>query len=159
MTLERFAADEAATEELARVLASSMPPAARPLIIHLQGELGTGKTTFTRGMLRALGYTGPVRSPTYGLVSEFAVAAGIVRHLDLYRLQDPGELQALALRDLLDGSRLWLIEWPERGKGGIPAADLKVDIQVEGGGRRLSLSAGSDIGNQWLAAAFGSPKA
>jgi tRNA threonylcarbamoyladenosine biosynthesis protein TsaE len=117
--VERFLPDEAATEDLARQIARAMPPSAKdqPLVVNLEGELGTGKTSFVRGLLRELGETGPVRSPTYGFLSQYLLPAGPVLHLDLYRLQAPGELEALALRDLLPGSRLWLMSGQTGGPG------------------------------------------
>ena len=161
MIAERFLPDEAATEDLAQQLANVLPAQAAdaPLIIYLQGELGTGKTSFSRGMLRALGESGPVRSPTYGLMSQYELPAGRVLHLDLYRLRGPEELEALAIRDLLAGSRLWLVEWPDRGAAILPPPDLTLGLQVEGQGRRACLHSGSATGNQWLGAVFGSPEA
>jgi tRNA threonylcarbamoyladenosine biosynthesis protein TsaE len=154
-------ADEAATEELARQIAQAlpMPTADKPLIVYLEGELGTGKTSLARGMLRALGEQGPVRSPTYGLLSQYSLPAGQVMHLDLYRLRGPDELEALALRDMLAGRRLWLIEWPDRGAGALPPPDLTVALQVEGKGRLARLQSSTATGNQWLGALIGSPKA
>jgi tRNA threonylcarbamoyl adenosine modification protein YjeE len=145
--------DEAATLECARRLAACMPAAAAPAVIHLHGDLGTGKTTLTRGMLRALGEPGPVRSPTYGLLAEYDTPQGRVVHLDLYRLKTPDELVTLGLADYLAGSRLWLVEWPERAAGvGLPAADLAVFIEVEGAGRQLRLVPQTDQGRLWVAA-------
>jgi tRNA threonylcarbamoyladenosine biosynthesis protein TsaE len=118
-------------------------------VLYLRGDLGAGKTTFARGMLRQLGEAGPVRSPTYGLLTEYPVAGGVVVHMDLYRLRQPEELQALALADLLPGSRLWLVEWPERAGHGLPQADAQVQLEVRGSGRRAQLQAFSDRGRSW----------
>ncbi len=161
MIVDRFLADEAATEELARQMAQSLPIPTRdePVIVYLEGELGTGKTSLARGMLRALGEAGPVRSPTYGLLSQYALPAGRIIHLDLYRLRGPEELEALALRDMLAESRLWLIEWPDRGAGALPSPDLTVGLHVEGNGRLARLQSRTATGNQWLGALFGSPEA
>lgn len=136
-----------------------MPNRGEPMIVYLEGELGAGKTSLARGMLRALGELGPVRSPTYGLLSQYSLPAGRVMHLDLYRLRGPEEIEALALRDLLAGSRLWLIEWPDRGSGALPSPDLTVSLHVEGKGRLASLRSSTVTGNQWLGAVFGSPEA
>ena len=144
--------DEDATLALGARAAASLPDTAEPLIVFLQGELGTGKTCFVRGVLRALGESGPVRSPTYGLQSTYESGGKVVQHLDLYRLQDPAELHALALRDLLPGSRLWLIEWPERVHRGLPEPDLHLRWSVEGSGRRVEAKALTVKGRQWLAA-------
>jgi tRNA threonylcarbamoyladenosine biosynthesis protein TsaE len=159
--VDRYLPDEAATAELARQMAQALPFPKRdePLIVYLEGELGTGKTSLARGMLRALGEQGPVRSPTYGLLSQYTLSAGQVMHLDLYRLRGPEELEALALRDMLAGSRLWLIEWPDRGAGALPPPDLTVGLQVEGRGRLARLQSSTATGNQWLGALFGSPEA
>jgi tRNA threonylcarbamoyladenosine biosynthesis protein TsaE len=154
--VERVLEDEAATLALAARLALAMPARDQPLIVYLQGDLGAGKTTFTRGVLRALGYGGAVRSPTYGLVSEYALEAGVVLHLDLYRLRGAEELEALALPDLLPGSRLWLIEWPEQGEGALPPADVRVSLGVAGQGRIARLESLTIPGSQWVGGAFGS---
>ncbi|MEY2853717.1 MAG: ATP-binding protein yjeE [Pseudomonadota bacterium] len=159
MSVERFLPDEAATEDLARQMAAALPPTAvdEPLIVYLEGELGAGKTSFARGLLRALGEKGAVRSPTYGLMAQYSLPAGRVLHLDLYRLRSPEELEALALRDHLAGNRLWLIEWPDRGVGALPVPDLTLRLQVEGEGRRAQFQSGTATGNQWLGAVFGCP--
>lgn len=152
MTKSFLLADEAATETLAGRAARKLNPAG-PLVLHLQGDLGAGKTTFARGMLRALGEAGPVRSPTYGLLSEYETPRGRVVHIDLYRLRSPAELSALGLADHLPGSLLWLVEWPEKGQGGVmPAADASLRLEVDGEGRRLEARALTPAGASWLAA-------
>src|ERR1700753_2197112 len=90
-------------------------------VVYLTGDLGAGKTTLTRGLLRALGVTGTVRSPTYTLVEIYELDAVTALHLELYRLSDPGELHNLGLREWAGGGHLWLIEWPERGGELLPA--------------------------------------
>jgi tRNA threonylcarbamoyladenosine biosynthesis protein TsaE len=150
-TVEWTLPDENATEQFAKHLAQAMPTLAIPLIVYLSGDLGTGKTTITRGVLRALGEAGQVRSPTYGLQSEYFTAGGRVVHMDLYRLNVPEELQALAIADQLPDSQLWLIEWPERGTDRyLPPADLQLDITVEGSGRAVLLQARSAAGTLWI---------
>lgn len=145
-------ADEPATLAFARRMAECLPEADAPMVVYLQGTLGAGKTTLTRGLLQALGEPGPVRSPTYGLVSEYTTPAGAVLHLDLYRLQHPEELQALGLADYLAGSRLWLIEWPDRGAGqGLPPPDLEVQLEPDGVARRLRVIPHTRQGSHWLA--------
>jgi tRNA threonylcarbamoyladenosine biosynthesis protein TsaE len=111
-------------------------------LVFLEGQLGAGKTTLVRGLLRGLGHHGPVRSPTYTLVESFELPAAHVHHLDLYRLADPEELEYLGIRDLLDGASLVLVEWPERGVGVLPAPELRVHIAAHGAGRRLMLVPG-----------------
>ena len=110
-------------------------------IVYLQGDLGAGKTTLVRGLLRGLGYQGAVRSPTYTLIEPYDDVEPPVVHLDLYRLADPEELDYLGLRDLLERPRLILIEWPERGAGALPPADLLVVIEHAGERRRIRLGA------------------
>lgn len=148
-----FLPDEPATLAYAARLAGHLPDAQAPLVLYLHGDLGTGKTTLARGLLHALGESGPVRSPTYGLVAEYTLPAGRVLHLDLYRLRSPGELLALGLADYLSGSRLWLIEWPEKAGGhGLPAADAEIYLDVEADGRRIALQPRTAAGELWVAA-------
>ena len=138
--------DAAATEALGARLAQSITPG----IVYLQGDLGAGKTTLTRGLLRGLGHAGRVRSPTYTLVEPYRFAGTTVYHLDLYRLADPEELEWLGLRDMLAESALLLVEWPERGAGVLPAADLVIRLEYSGNGRRALLNAASLAGEQSL---------
>lgn len=121
------------------------------LVIHLSGELGAGKTTLVRGVLRGLGHAGSVRSPTYTLVEPYELAGRRVYHLDLYRLGDPEELEWIGLRDLLDADSLALIEWPERGRGMLPQADLELSLEYFGTGRRVSLTGHSKAGARVIA--------
>lgn len=121
------------------------------LVITVQGELGAGKTTLVGGLLNALGVPGPVRSPTYTLIEPYETSAVQVYHMDLYRLNDAREVEALGLRDLLTADSALLIEWPERGEGVLPPADLRVAIDyADGEGRRLALAAGSAAGRHLL---------
>ncbi len=110
-------------------------------IVYLRGDLGAGKTTLVRGLLRGLGYQGAVRSPTYTLIEPYDAIEPAVVHLDLYRLADPEELDYLGLRDLLERPGLILIEWPERGTGALPPADLEVMIEHAGEHRRVRFRA------------------
>lgn len=141
-------ADAEATGVLGAVLASTQPAMA---VVHLHGELGAGKSTLARAWLRALGVTGAVRSPTYTLVERYPLAGGgEALHLDLYRIGDAGELEFLGLDDA--DARLWLVEWPDRGLGALPAPDLQVELEVGGAGRDCRLSFQGDAGGRWLAA-------
>jgi tRNA threonylcarbamoyladenosine biosynthesis protein TsaE len=145
-----LAPDESTMLRLAAGMARCLP-SGTPLVLYLQGDLGSGKTTLARGMLRALGEQGAVRSPTYGLIAEYDTPQGRVLHLDLYRLRVPEELAALGLADFLADTRLWLVEWPEQAQGArLPPADAQVSIDVEGQGRRLQLQSCSDVGRLWL---------
>ncbi|MFN3843934.1 MAG: tRNA (adenosine(37)-N6)-threonylcarbamoyltransferase complex ATPase subunit type 1 TsaE [Rehaibacterium terrae] len=136
-----------ATDALGARLAQTRPPRA---VVYLEGELGSGKSSLARALLRALGVTGPVRSPTYTLVERYPVPGGAALHLDLYRIADPGELAYLALDALADEAVLWLIEWPQRGGAGLPPADLRLRLAVAGEGRRCEADAGSPVGRDWL---------
>jgi len=139
--------DVDATEALANALARTQPT---PAIVYLHGDLGAGKSTLARAWLRALGVTGAIRSPTYTLVEHYPLhGAARALHLDLYRIAGAGELEFLALDDA--GADLWLVEWPERGLGALPRADLQVDLAVSGAGRCAVLSPGSPVGTEWLA--------
>ena len=125
-----------AQEALGALLAAHCP---RPAVLYLEGDLGAGKTTLARGFLRALGHRGAVRSPTYTLLEPYELAAGSVFHLDLYRLADPEELAYLGLRDLVGERAILIVEWPERGEGGLPPADLRIRIEHRGAGRQVDL--------------------
>ncbi|WP_028919589.1 tRNA (adenosine(37)-N6)-threonylcarbamoyltransferase complex ATPase subunit type 1 TsaE [Pseudoxanthomonas suwonensis] len=139
--------DSESTEALGRALAATRPPRA---VVHLHGDLGAGKSTLARALLRALGVQGPIRSPTYTLVERYPVPGGEAWHLDLYRIGHAGELDFLGLDG--DEATLWLVEWPERGAGALPPADLRIELAQEGMGRRAGLLAGSETGREWLAA-------
>lgn len=114
----------------------------------LRGNLGTGKTTLSRGLLRALGHEGAVKSPTYTLVEPYDINGRKIFHYDLYRLNDPGELDYLGLRDFIDRQTLTLIEWPERGGTLLPQADLDLTLNVDGSGRRISWQSHTVYGQQ-----------
>lgn len=144
-----FLPDAAATEALGARLAATLPARA---VVYLEGDLGAGKSTLARALLRALGVAGRIRSPTYTLVERYPVPGGEAAHLDLYRLGDAAELDFLALDELADAARLWLVEWPERGAGHLPPADLVLGLRLEGEGRQARLEPRSALGRQWLAA-------
>lgn len=126
---------EAEQEALGRRLAQYCLP---PCVIYLMGDLGTGKTTLARGFLRGLGYTGNVKSPTYTLMEPYDIDDRVCYHFDLYRLVDAEELEYLGLEDLLTPVGVWLVEWPDKGRGGLPSADLVVSISHEDGARRIT---------------------
>lgn len=146
MSIEGFLADAESTDELGAVLALTRPATA---VVYLQGDLGAGKSALARALLRALGVRGAIRSPTYTLVERYGLADGSeARHLDLYRIGDAGELDFLGLDDV--EASLWLVEWPERGAGCLPANDIVVQLRVEGEGRRFWLLSNSEGGKRWL---------
>lgn len=138
-------ADEAATARLAEILAAGQ---SAPAVVYLRGNLGAGKSTLARAWLRSLGVTGTIRSPTYTLVERYPVGASEALHLDLYRIGSGGELEFLGLDDV--PAWLWLVEWPERGAGGLPPPDLEVVISLAAQGRRVALAACSPLGREWL---------
>jgi tRNA threonylcarbamoyladenosine biosynthesis protein TsaE len=145
--LEQFLADAQATEAFGARLAECCRGG---LLVFLHGDLGAGKTTLVRGFLRAAGCSGPVKSPTYTLVEPYSSQRGSFYHLDLYRLSDAEELEWIGVRDLFDAEQICLIEWPERGAGYLPAADLHVYLRLEDNGRRVRLAAASARGEQVL---------
>ncbi len=112
-----------------------------PLVIWLEGDLGAGKTTFTRALIHALGYKGRVKSPTYGLLEQYQFGGLQAIHLDLYRISDPGELEFLGLEDLMDQKSIVLIEWPDRGGSWLPDADFLFRFSYAGQGRELHWTA------------------
>lgn len=124
---------------------------AEPLVLGLSGDLGAGKTTLVGGFLAALGHDGPARSPTYTLIEPYRLAGRDLYHCDLYRLHDPSELDDLGVRDLLVGSSVLLVEWPERAGGRLREPDLELHIEYSGEGRSLSLVPASDAGRRLVA--------
>jgi tRNA threonylcarbamoyladenosine biosynthesis protein TsaE len=126
------------TESLAASLLGAAPPPGTPCrVIELRGELGAGKSTFTRGALRALGVQGPIKSPSYTLLETYDPPGVHVVHLDLYRLNDPEELEHLGLADYHRPGYLWFVEWPERGAGRLPAPDLRFEFSIGSGEHRI----------------------
>jgi tRNA threonylcarbamoyladenosine biosynthesis protein TsaE len=119
-------------------------------MLHLTGDLGAGKTTLVRGFVRACGITAPVRSPTYTLLHLYETGALTLVHLDLYRLRDPGELEHLGLREWARSGCLWLIEWPERAGGLLPAADLTIHLAAGSEAHQADISAETATGADWL---------
>ncbi|MGQ0428770.1 MAG: tRNA (adenosine(37)-N6)-threonylcarbamoyltransferase complex ATPase subunit type 1 TsaE [Gammaproteobacteria bacterium] len=158
--MELTLADEAATVAAGEALARSLPDLRRHrLLLGLSGELGSGKTTLARALLRALGVTGTIRSPTFTLVEPYETRAGTVHHLDLYRLERGAtELEALGYRDLRALPGLVMVEWPERGGSALGEADLAVTLEHRLAGRGLKAVAATEPGRLWLSAWSGSAR-
>jgi len=136
-------ADEAAVQSLATRFAQCLQP---PAVIYLRGDLGAGKTTFARAYIHALGFAGYVKSPSYGLLETYRVGNQLILHLDLYRIEDPEELEYLAIRDQFDEHSVLLVEWPDRGGQLLPAPDLVLDFGETDATRFILCTACSDRG-------------
>jgi tRNA threonylcarbamoyladenosine biosynthesis protein TsaE len=134
--MQKYLEDTEKTESFGASLYHSLPQAG---LIFLQGDLGVGKTTLVRGYLRAAGFLGTVKSPTYNLVEEYRIADTIIYHFDLYRLNDPEELEWIGINDYLEQEATCFIEWPDKGKGVLPQADWVISLMPVGSGRLVEL--------------------
>jgi tRNA threonylcarbamoyladenosine biosynthesis protein TsaE len=148
---ELVLADADATAALGAALARSYLLGSREsAVVYLHGELGAGKTTCVRSLLRTLGVDGLIRSPTYTLVEVYEPRGITCVHVDLYRLQGPVDVEDLALRDFLDTECLLLVEWPEKGGAALPPADIELTLSYSENSRRARLEAPTARGRRWL---------
>lgn len=153
MFIQKVLKNEAALLAFAAKQSPLLPPGFR---IYLSGTLGAGKTTFCRGLLRGWGYEGAVKSPTYTLVQTYTIKNRVLHHFDLYRLQDPEELEFIGFQDYLDPQAILCVEWPEKGGVLLPPPDWRVELKVLEVGRELKVEAVSERGGAvlrqgWLA--------
>jgi tRNA threonylcarbamoyladenosine biosynthesis protein TsaE len=139
--------DEAATETFAARLAATLKPG---MVVYLRGDLGAGKTTLVRALLRALGLAGRVKSPTYTLLEQYLAGGLHFRHFDLYRFRDESEWEAAGFRDEFDGRNICLVEWPEKASGLLPEADLEIRLDILPDGRSITLNANTAIAGECL---------
>jgi tRNA threonylcarbamoyladenosine biosynthesis protein TsaE len=146
-TLEMHLRDEAATSALGARLARVIEPG---LFVYLHGDLGSGKTTLVRGLLRGLGYQGRVKSPTYALVELYTFSRLNLYHFDFYRFRDPKEWRDAGFSEYFSGGSVCLVEWPEKAAGLLPVADLEVAFEFAGDGRDLEIRAGTESGKACL---------
>ena len=147
LSLNTHLPDEAATLALGAALAPCIEPG---LTIYLRGDLGAGKTTLARGVLRGLGYAGRVKSPTYALVEVYAVSRLDLHHFDFYRFHDPREWTDAGFRETFNGRSVSLIEWPEKAGALLPPADVEIGLESSGSGRNASLRSSSPQGDRCL---------
>ena len=145
-----FLDGEAETERLGGELARLAKQSEQSLTVFLEGDLGMGKTTLSRGVMRGLGHEGAVKGPTYTLVEPYEHLTPAVYHFDLYRLGDPEELEYMGIRDYFSASNLCLIEWPERGEGVLPEPDIEIQLDRQNEGRTVILRARSELGASLL---------
>lgn len=144
--------NEQASEQTAKKLARCL---IAPLILTFSGEIGAGKTTFIRAMLRALGITSAIKSPTFSLVETYAIQMITVHHFDLYRVHDESELEMMGFRDYFTSDAVCCIEWPERVGSRMLSADIAFSLCFNGAGRTLHASALSALGASLMTCCFG----
>lgn len=144
--------DEQASEQLALVLARSL---SAPLILSFSGEIGAGKTTLIRAMLRALGVSSAIKSPTFSLLEHYDCLGFSVHHFDLYRIHHEDELEYIGFRDYFSGDSVCCIEWAERAGRLLPHVDVLFDLKLCGAGRELIITSFSTAGERIVASLAG----
>ena len=145
--MQKFLPAEADTLAFGAGLASHLEPG---LVVYLSGELGAGKTTLARGILRGLGYAGKVKSPSFALVEPYTFSRLYLYHFDFYRFTDPRELGDAGFREYFNPDSVCLVEWPENAAGKLPPADISITMMVQGSGRLLEIGAGTEAGKRCL---------
>jgi len=145
--LTRFLPSEAETLAFGSALAAAVEPG---LVVFLSGELGAGKTTLARGLLRGLGHAGRVKSPSFALVEPYTFSRLYLYHFDFYRFTDPRELGDAGFREYFNPESVCLVEWPENAAGWLPVADLRITLHVQGTGRQLGIDADTEAGRRCL---------
>jgi tRNA threonylcarbamoyladenosine biosynthesis protein TsaE len=146
-SLTRFLPAEADTLSAGVALAAGIEPG---MVVFLSGELGAGKTTLARGILRGLGHTGKVKSPSFALVEPYTFSRLYLYHFDFYRFSDPRELGDAGFREHFNPESVSLVEWPENAAGMLPPADLRISLKVIGSGRQLEIDADTEAGRRCL---------
>ena len=145
--MTRYLATEADTLALGADFAQAIRPG---MVIYLSGDLGAGKTTLARGLLRGLGYLGRVKSPTFTLVEVYEISRLYLYHFDFYRFSDPRELGEAGFREYFNSDSVCLVEWPEKAAAGLAPADVKIVMQVAGSGRSVGIFAETEAGRLCL---------
>ncbi|WP_024610820.1 tRNA (adenosine(37)-N6)-threonylcarbamoyltransferase complex ATPase subunit type 1 TsaE [Pseudoalteromonas sp. TB64] len=142
-SFESHLSDEVATVAMGNQIAAIIEQGA---VIYLHGDLGAGKTTFTRGVVQGFGHTGKVKSPTYTLVEPYELEKANVYHFDLYRLGDPEELEYMGIRDYFSADAICVVEWPEKGGEFIPVPDLDITLSYVDDERKIVIKSASERG-------------
>ena len=145
--ITRYLADEAATSALGAQLGQALTPG---LVIYLSGNLGAGKTSLVRAVLRGLGYTGKVKSPTFTLVELYVISNLTLYHFDLYRFNDPSEWVDAGFRDYFGTDAVCMVEWPEKATGMLPQADIHITLHIQDSGRSAEIEADTETGRLCL---------